>query len=41
MDTTTVCRHCGNDFRQSDGRVMSPFLDWSFKYLFGTEENKR
>ena len=23
-----------------DGRVMTPFLDWSFKYLFGTEESK-
>ena len=23
-----------------DGRLMSPFLDWSFKHLFGTEESK-
>ena len=25
---------------QRDGRLMSPFLDWSFKHLFGTEESK-
>lgn len=40
MNAITVCRHCGNDSRPYEGRVMSPFLDWSFKYLFGTEENK-
>lgn len=22
------------------GKVMNPFMDWSFKYLFGTEESK-
>ncbi|MBQ7773179.1 MAG: Rpn family recombination-promoting nuclease/putative transposase, partial [Bacteroidales bacterium] len=26
--------------RCKDGRLLRPFLDWSFKYLFGTPENK-
>ena len=23
-----------------DGRLMSPFLDWTFKHIFATEESK-
>ena len=26
--------------KESEGKVINPFLDWSFKYLFGTEESK-
>ena len=26
--------------KERDGKVINPFLDWSFKYLFGTPESK-
>ncbi len=37
-----MCRSCNFSSGQDryDGTVMSPFTDWSFKYIFGREENK-
>lgn len=33
--------HCNSAMsRRKEGEVMRPLLDWSFKYIFGTEENK-
>ena len=26
--------------KERDRKVINPFLDWSFKYLFGTPESK-
>ena len=30
----------GDSLVEKDGRLMSPFLDWTFKHMFATEESK-
>ena len=40
MTNKRQCTCCGKENQSDDRRVMNPFLDWSFKYIFGTEQSK-
>ncbi|MBQ7773861.1 MAG: PD-(D/E)XK nuclease family transposase, partial [Bacteroidales bacterium] len=40
MRTKKIESRKGSMTRCKDGRLLRPFLDWAFKYLFGTPENK-
>ncbi len=36
-----VAERCASESDHHQSSVMNPFVDWGFKYLFGTERNKR